>query len=113
MRVLILKKNFQYICEKQIRTKKDGLHQIVSWLPDYQMSSPELPSNIDMNRVLPIYVELNMDDFKITRTISNKPTSCNLIFKGIPFEEQEKMKNIFLIGMYQNVKLLNVTKLQC
>ena len=48
----------------------------------------------------------------MTKTIVNKPTSCNMVFKGIPFEEQEKMKNIFLIGkcliIYVNFKSCNV-----
>jgi hypothetical protein len=86
------------MCKEEIRRGLDGVECRVPWLSNYLMFPPQLPNQIDLRKVLPLYVELNMDDFKITRTVPNAPTSCNLVFKGIPFEEQEKMKNVFLIG---------------
>jgi hypothetical protein len=71
----------------------------VIWLQESKIQLPKLPENIQPSEILPLYVELNMDDFKMTKTVTTKPTSSNLIFKEIPFDEQEKMKNIFLIGM--------------
>jgi len=74
----------------------------MSWLPSYVMELPNVPEGVAVKDLLPLFVELNLDDFKITKTVTHKPTPLNLVFKGIPFEEQEKMRNIFLLG--------NVTK---
>jgi hypothetical protein len=72
--------------------------QKVSWLPSYIMELPKVPEGVAVKDLLPLFVELNLDDFKITKTVTHKPTPLNLVFKGIPFEEQEKMRNIFLLG---------------
>ena len=98
------------ICKKQklnFQPLGESLIKEIPWLPDYKIPLPVLPDNITAAQILPLYVELNADDFKITRTIISKPTPCNLIFKGIPFADQEKMKNIFLIGMC-NIARYNV-----
>jgi len=99
--------SYTYICKEEIRRDLIGNQFKVPWLPNYRISTPQLPLNVDLQKVLPLYVELNMDDFKMTRTVNNTPTSCNLVFKGIPFEEQEKMKNVFLIGIVCFIVLYN------
>ncbi len=83
---------------EQLKTLSNGTTKQLPWLPSYKLPLPFLPNRVPAKDILPLYVELNMDDFKITHTVTNKPTPCNIIFKGIPFEEQEKMKNIFLLG---------------
>ena len=104
---LIKDNSYIYICKEEIRRDLVGNLFRVPWLPNYRISTPQLPLNVDLQKVLPLYVELNMDDFKMTRTVNNTPISCNLVFMGIPFEEQEKMKNVFLIGIVCFIVLYN------
>ena len=85
-------------CCESIVGYKTKTQKITPWLPSYLMELFEVPTGIDIGDLLPLFVELNLDDFKITKTVVNKPTPLNLVFKGIPFEQQEKMKNIFLLG---------------
>ncbi len=79
---------------------EDGTTKRSTWLPYQKLPLPVLPSEVAATDILPLYVELNMDDFKITHTVVNNPTTVNIVFKGIPFDEQEKMKNIFLLGKH-------------
>lgn len=86
-------------CNQQIGNYQSEQQCFLPWIPSYLMELPKLDFKLSVTKILPLYVELNLDDFKITNTVVNKATPVNLVFKGIPFEEQEKMKNIFLIGL--------------
>ena len=43
-------------------------------------------------------MEINGDEFRSFRTVNNLPVAFNFRLKALPQAEQDKMKNIHLIG---------------
>ena len=43
-------------------------------------------------------MEINGDEFRSFRTVNNLPMAFNFRLKALPQAEQDKMKNIHLIG---------------